>query len=249
MDRISGGFVLQARKTDNSEIAHKPPHYREIFNWLYRKANHKNNDKIKRGQCVRSIKDIQDGLCWYIGYRKQKYTKDQCENAMKWLRTRGMITTTKTTRGMFITICNYEFYQNPKNYEYNSEHDNEHNKSTTVIQHYKQEWKNDKNDNNTIFDYWNKQKITVHRQLNDKIKRKINSALRNYSVKEIKTAIDNYSLILKSNDYYWTYKWTLIDFLQRGLEKFLNWETAKNNYLSKKKEEPNRYEYMITPHR
>ena len=28
-----------------------------------------------------------------------------------------MITTTKTTRGMLITVCNYDFYQDPKNYE------------------------------------------------------------------------------------------------------------------------------------
>jgi hypothetical protein len=119
MAKIPGGFVLQARKTDNSEIAHKPPHFREIFNWLYRQANHHDNGKFKRGQCMRSIRDIQEGLSWFVGYRKVTYTKAECENSLRWLRNNTMINTMKTTRGMVITICNYDFYQNPKNYESN----------------------------------------------------------------------------------------------------------------------------------
>ena len=147
MGTIEGGYVIQARKTDNSEIAHKPPHFREIFNWLYRQANHQENDKldIKRGQCFRSIKDVQEGLSWYIGYRKQIYSKANCEKALKYLRKAAMIVTTKSTRGMLITICNYDFYQDPKNYESNK-------KSTTKATRSQQEVptinKNDKNEKN-----------------------------------------------------------------------------------------------------
>lgn len=83
---------------------------------------------------------------------------------------------------------------------------------------------------NTIFDHWNKCNVIQHRKLTDKIRRKINSSLKDYSIDEIKSAIDNYKLILESPLYYFNYKWTLNDFLQRGLEKFLDLETAKNNY-------------------
>lgn len=83
---------------------------------------------------------------------------------------------------------------------------------------------------NAIFNHWNKSKIIQHRKLTDKIKRKINSILKDYSLEEIQTAIDNYKLILESPLYYFNYKWTLNDFLQRGFEKFLDLETAKNNY-------------------
>ncbi|HUM44919.1 MAG TPA: hypothetical protein PKI14_18390, partial [Fervidobacterium sp.] len=84
--------------------------------------------------------------------------------------------------------------------------------------------KNDKNDKNiyiVIFDYWNSKKIIVHKKLTDKIKRKISGALATYSPDELKKAIDNYHTVLTSDKYYWTYKWTLEDFLQRGVEKFL----------------------------
>jgi len=45
------------------------------------------------------------------------YKKHQCENSMKWLRKAEMVTTVKTTRGIVVTICNYDHYQNPANYE------------------------------------------------------------------------------------------------------------------------------------
>lgn len=142
---IKGGYVLQARKTDESEISHKPPHFREIWNWIYRQANHKDNGAIKRGQCVRTIRDIQEGLCWFIGYRKNMYSKSQCENALRFLREAGMITTAKTTRGMFITVCNYDIYQDPSNYESNT-------KATVSVTRKQQPPdtinKNDKNDKN-----------------------------------------------------------------------------------------------------
>ncbi len=48
-----------------------------------------------------------------------------------------MITTAKTTRGMIITILNYEKYQNPKNYETHSETHNEDTVKTTLGPHYK----------------------------------------------------------------------------------------------------------------
>lgn len=145
MPEIDGGYYIKARKIQESEIAHAPPHVREIWDWLIKEANHKNNGKFKRGQTMRSLKDIQDGLKWYIGYRKMTYSKSNCEMAMNWLRKRGMIETAKTTRGMIITILNYDTYQNPKNYESNSENAM---KATTNEQHSDSINKNDKNEKN-----------------------------------------------------------------------------------------------------
>jgi len=82
----------------------------------------------------------------------------------------------------------------------------------------------------TVFDFWNKQEIIQHRKLTDKTERTINSILKDYSIEEIKSAISNYKTILESSDYYFNYKWTLIDFLQRGFEKFSDLETATNNF-------------------
>ncbi|MFO7842263.1 MAG: conserved phage C-terminal domain-containing protein [Bacteroidales bacterium] len=119
--KIKGGYYIKARKIQNSDIANAPPHVREIWDWLIKEANHTEVDGIKRGTMMRSLNDISEGLCWYVGYRKERYSKSKCEMAMNWLRKRGMIRTTKTTRGMNITICNYDTYQDPSNYETNNE--------------------------------------------------------------------------------------------------------------------------------
>jgi hypothetical protein len=144
---IPGGYILTARKVDESEIAHAAPCIRETWSWLLRQCNHKPNGNIKRGQCMRTLSDIQDGLHWHVGYRKMTYSKSQCEHALEYLRKMLMITTAKTTRGLIITVCNYETYQNPKNYEDNSEG----NKKTTRRQQQGDTInKNDKNDKNEI---------------------------------------------------------------------------------------------------
>jgi len=126
---IPGGYYLKPRL--QPEIRNAPPHVREIYDHLVGHANHKDRESsgrmIMRGQCVVTYEDIQETLAWYIGYRKKKYEKYQIEAALKWLRNHKMIATAKTTRGMIITIENYDFYQNPKNYE----NYNEHQKKTT----------------------------------------------------------------------------------------------------------------------
>ncbi|NMC58368.1 MAG: hypothetical protein GYA51_03130 [Candidatus Methanofastidiosa archaeon] len=89
-----------------------------------------------------------------------------------------------------------------------------------------------------IFDYWNSKKIITHKSL-EKIKRHITAALKIYALEEIKSAIDNYALVLSSPDkYYWTYKWDLKDFLIRGIERFLpqnfkEFDYFKRTYKSK----------------
>lgn len=89
-----------------------------------------------------------------------------------------------------------------------------------------------------ILENWNSHSITVHRTLTDKIKRSINGRLKEkYTVDEICTAIDNYAKILQGDLYFWNYKWTLQDFMQRGFDKFIHWDTAHNNYLKDKGQE------------
>ncbi len=94
---------------------------REIWLYLLRKANHSDvnvhGTVIKRGQLVTRYSDILDDLSWYVGFRKESYKRHHCETAMKLLTREQMITTTRTTRGMIVTICNYDYYQTPENYE------------------------------------------------------------------------------------------------------------------------------------
>jgi len=92
----------------------------------------------------------------------------------------------------------------------------------------------------SIFEFWNEQGIIKHRKLTEKIKTKIRSALREYSLDEIREAISKYAKVLKGDEYFWTYKWTLPDFLARGLTRFLDtpieeFEKIKNGFGEKKK--------------
>ena len=87
-------------------------------------------------------------------------------------------------------------------------------------------------DVNEIFDWWNLKEIIVHNKLTDEIKNKARTKLNDYSVEEICNSIYNYEVILRG-DYYFKYKWTLKDFLQRGIDKFMDLEIAKSNYKSK----------------
>ena len=114
---IEGGYYIKARKIQESEISHASPHVREIWDWLLMEVNHADTKVCLRGETVRSYNDILEGLSWYIGWRKMKYKRHDCENAMKYLKKRGMITIRKTTRGMVIKVENYDYYQTPSNYD------------------------------------------------------------------------------------------------------------------------------------
>jgi predicted phage replisome organizer len=93
----------------------------------------------------------------------------------------------------------------------------------------------DKDNNNiysAIFEFWNSKNIIHHKKLSDKARRKIKTLSESYSLDEFKKAIANYEQILHDPKYYWTYVWTLDDFLTRGFEKFLT-DACFNNYLQK----------------
>lgn len=150
MPKIQGGYYLKARKIQESMIQRQPPHVREIWDWLLMNANHKdkkyNGFIVKRGQLFRTYQEIRDGLHWMIGYRKMMYNENHTKKAMKALRDNHMITTSKELGGVLITILNYDFYQNPKNYERTNEITNESTTKEPIKNHPLPD--NNKNDKN-----------------------------------------------------------------------------------------------------
>ena len=153
MERIPGGYYIKAKKIQTSVIAHAPPHVREIWDWLLQQANFKdvryNGFIIKRGQLFRTYKEIREGLHWMVGYRKMTYNENHTKKAMKFLREAHMIDSTKELGGVLITILNYDYYQNSKNYERTSESTNERTNEEPMRNHPLPDNKNkDKNDKN-----------------------------------------------------------------------------------------------------
>ena len=98
-----------------------PPVTRELWLYLLRKVSHKNTGNLKRGQGFFRFVDIQKDLSWSVGYRVEKYSKPQLTKSLRRLNEATMTETTKATHGIIVTICNYEYYQNPENYEGNNE--------------------------------------------------------------------------------------------------------------------------------
>ena len=139
---IKGGYILQPRKFDESAISKAPPHVREIWLYLVRKANHKDRivsgTVIKRGELFTSYSEIISDLSWLVGFRKEVYKPYHCETAMKTLTKAGMIAARKTTRGMIITICKYDYYQDMKNYDTDDDSRNDGDTITAREPHYTQ---------------------------------------------------------------------------------------------------------------
>ena len=75
-----------------------------------------------------------------------------------------------------------------------------------------------------IFDFWNSQKIIVHKNLpNEKV---FKDALKIATLEEIKESITNYKKILCTSDFYFKHNWTL--------ETFLKKQTGKDNHNFKR---------------
>lgn len=119
--KIPGGYLLLARKMIDSDIMEKPSHYLKLWIWMLGKAFWQDGKSLKRGQFLTSISEMQKAGGYKVGYRSVMLTKDEVRSAYEAFTKATMITTAKTTRGFIITICNYEFYQDPNNYEPHNE--------------------------------------------------------------------------------------------------------------------------------
>lgn len=148
---ISGGYILLARRLDESDIMHEPPVVREVWLYILRKVSHKNQTKYKknckRGENFFSLADIQKDLSWSVGFRPMRYSKPQLTKAIRRLRERNMIATQKATRGIYISVLNYNFFQDPANYEGNGEKSTKETRRKHEGTHIEQECKNIKNKN------------------------------------------------------------------------------------------------------
>lgn len=150
---IKGGYILVARKLHQSAMKNKPPLYKCLWFWMLDTANWKDRDKLMRGQLVTTVAEMQEAMSYYVGWRKITPTKDEIRSAYEAFVKAAMIKTAKTTRGMIITICNYDFYQNAKNYEDHNEARNESPTKPTVTPHNTEEGEERKKYNRTLAEY------------------------------------------------------------------------------------------------
>jgi hypothetical protein len=141
--RIPGGAIIIARRIIDSEIMKKPPLYMKVWIYLLARAQHKDYKQLKRGQLITSIPEIREACSWYVGARKVKPTEREVRSVLDWMRGKSktvssvsrnpneqsssvspnvaMISSSKVTHGLLITIENYSVYQSLDNYERRTE--------------------------------------------------------------------------------------------------------------------------------
>jgi hypothetical protein len=207
---IPGGYILLSRKLIESEIWKKPPLYLKVWIYLLSKAQHKEYKNLKRGQLWTTYQDIIEDCSWMVGARKEKPSKSQIFNILEWMRSpcsesnaesnskatanETMIATTKATRGILISIENFNVYQDPKNYESNNESNAESNSeiSPKATPNRNRINKNDnKNDNISIYSIFDS-----YSENSD-----LRQALRDYSLmrNEIKAPLTDRAVTLLLN--------------------------------------------------
>jgi len=86
-----------------------------------------------------------------------------------------------------------------------------------------------------LLSHWNSLNLIKHKKIpDDRTYGHINGRLDDgYTQKEILQAMSNYAYIINGKKYFWSYKWTLGEFVKRGLDKFMDLEVAKKNYADK----------------
>ena len=87
-----------------------------------------------------------------------------------------------------------------------------------------------------VWEFWNDCAIIKHREIR-RYAPTIRGRLEFYSVSELCQAIRNYKDILVSERHWFSYAWTLKDFLMRpnGLDNFMDREVALNKYSMTKR--------------
>ena len=246
-EQIPGGYIIKARKIKNSEISKKPPHVREVWDYLQREANHKPNDKLRidRGQLVRTTNEIREDLKWFVGNRPQYYKKHEIETALKSLRKLGTITTAKTTRGTLITLVNYDYYQTPKNYESRTESRTDNRAKTETKPNDKQECKElNIKKGRQIYDFWDELRITPTTDFNN-YKNSIEKLLEKRSFQEIKTAMVNYWSMLKESEYFNIKEYKFDRFLNFDIVNFYDLKNAMEKLIRYDHDLDDVYDYVI----
>lgn len=152
MPKVEGGYLILARKLFEGELMDKPGLYMKLWVWMLNEANWRDQGKLKRGQFVTTIKDMREAMAYKVGYRTKTPTIDQIRSAYEAFTKATMITTTKTTRGMVITILNYDLYQDPKSYEAHSEPHDEAPTNPTVTPQDTEEGEEEKKEEDTTPD-------------------------------------------------------------------------------------------------
>lgn len=115
------GYTKAYRKELNSDIWKMPPLYQRVFYCLRQKAAWKSetfptrkifNIALNPGQLITSLSIISEDVSWYEYGVKKVPNKKTIKDILGWLESNAMVTTFSNRHGTFITITNWDTYNN-----------------------------------------------------------------------------------------------------------------------------------------
>ncbi|MEV3035491.1 hypothetical protein ABNF53_17025 [Paenibacillus larvae] len=117
------GYIKDYRQELKSDIWLMPPLYHRVWQYLKYMANHQDNDipmnygsrlKIRRGQCLTSIRNIANGVGYYERAVWREPNPKTISTVLDWLEENEMITIERgqsNRQYTLITVINWEIYQ------------------------------------------------------------------------------------------------------------------------------------------
>jgi len=187
--KICNGATLWARQTIDSEIFfYKPDKWFKMWFYIVNKVNHKDTNLFKRGTNLITYGEIMSST---------KATKNQVDKLIRFLKKTEMATTRKTTRGMVITICNYDKYQNIETYKSDKLDDlqtkRRRNADDTINNNERMK------ECNNIYTHFCS-KINPLKKSSMRAKENISHYLKKYTEEELMKCADNYFLVSQHSE-------------------------------------------------
>lgn|GEM_PF-5685791 len=144
------GYIMLSRRITNSAIMDKPPLFIKWWMWMLCKANHttvnERGQTFNRGELITTYSEMREVGKYQVGWRSVKPSNANVETCLKWMKKEQMISTRKTTRGLFIYLMKYDHYQNGETYAHTYNEINTDN--TKLSEHDDTINKNDNNEEN-----------------------------------------------------------------------------------------------------
>lgn len=220
---MKNGFIKLYRKLQNHWLWKDKPFTKgQAWIDILMECNH-TEQKINIGNHI-YICGIGESLNSCSTWAKRwGWTTSKVKRFLKLLKTDLMIDKKPNQHTTHLKVLNYSVYANKR-----TASEPQMNRKRTASEPQTDTNNNDKKEKNEknkeicehLFNFWNEQDIKIHRKLTDKMKLKMRSALKDYTIDEIEASIQRYSIIVDDDKYYFSYIWGLADFLQRGIEKF-----------------------------
>lgn len=240
---LSGWISIHRKIQDNWMWKEKPFDKRSAWIDILLMVNHEDRKvllgseliEVKRGSRITSVRQLCDRWGW---------SNTKVNNFLKLLEEDNMVIVKSDSKKTTLTVVNYNDYQiiNDSKKDTKATGERQTSDTKTSDEHTNNNDNNYNNDNkdiySEIFEFWNSKEIIQHKKLTDKMKTKIKSVLKDYDVDTLKEIISTYAEIIHDDKYYFTYKWSLEDFLQRGLKQFEKSDIAKQNFLKKEFNKP-----------